>query len=293
MDKSRIRGERSSDSGGVWIGLGDSEQVIYRDASSADEYLSIYSSLMATPTNRLRIEAVGQHLREAISGGARVLDVACGGGAYLKAWAEGDVGNRVPVYGADREAHCADAFLRSVPGSRSVVADVSHCPFRSEAFEVILAIDIIEHIPDDGLFLDELRRLLKPDGVLILVTQNSLSLENLLGWALSPLRKRKWVGWDPLHLRFYDPEGLRRMLRSHSLEVIAFDGTYYLPYHLPSRAMEMVFTGAGMPRVARVARDLLHSALYALNYPLEVASRSFPLKYLGWGLIVVARRTAA
>jgi SAM-dependent methyltransferase len=46
------------------------------------------------------------------------------------------------------------------------------CPAKESAFDAMVVADVIEHIVDTDGFLDELWRVLKPDGVLILTTPN-------------------------------------------------------------------------------------------------------------------------
>src|ERR1044071_9600093 len=100
----------------------------------------------------------------------RVLDVGCGTGALmdqLQACSS-------ELWGVDvsPEAlkYCALRGHR-----RLVMADATNTPFRSEYFDVITAIGLIEHLERDVDFLMELKRLLKPDGVLILLTSTSAS----------------------------------------------------------------------------------------------------------------------
>jgi 2-polyprenyl-6-hydroxyphenyl methylase/3-demethylubiquinone-9 3-methyltransferase len=270
--------------------MDDSLRVVYRDARSGAEYLAEYAALMDEPTNRLRIRTVLEHLPTVLGQGGRVLDVACGGGAYLHAWTRGGRTNGFQAYGLDREPNCVWGFRRAVPGARVVVADAAKPPFQSGAFDVVLAMDIIEHLENDSTFLDELRRMLRPGGWLLVFTQNSLSLENLVGSLTSPLRGRKWVGWDPTHRRFYTSRGLSRLLAQAGFEVCALDGTYYLPFHLPARLAEVGLARARRPGLGRAVGRTIQAALYALNYPFERYSPTFPWKHFGWGLLVVARR---
>src|SRR5215208_7866465 len=174
--------------------MDDRLRIVYRDAASGAEYLNEYTALMEEPTNRLRIRAVMEHLPRVLADGGRVLDVACGGGAYRHAWARGAERNGLQAYGLDRQPNCVWGFRHAVPGARAVLADAARPPFRAGTFDVALAMDIVEHLEDDSAFLDEMRRLLRPGGWLLVFTQNSLSLENLVGTLTSPLRGRKWVG---------------------------------------------------------------------------------------------------
>jgi SAM-dependent methyltransferase len=82
-------------------------------------------------------------------------------------------------------------------------------PFADNTFDQIVIVDFLEHIPDDVAFVRELRRILKPEGVLI-VNVPHLKPHSLLN------RFRHWIGltdaWHG-HLRpGYSLAGLRRLL---------------------------------------------------------------------------------
>jgi SAM-dependent methyltransferase len=51
---------------------------------------------------------------------------------------------------------------------RTLLADGQALPFVNERFDVIMGLDIFEHIPDDDLAFRECARVLRPDGLLVL-----------------------------------------------------------------------------------------------------------------------------
>jgi len=81
------------------------------------------------------------------------LDIGAQTGPY-KTWFP----NRVPI----------DIFWR--PGI-SVVTDAQHLGLASEAFDVVLCTEVLEHLPEPQAAIDEMFRVLKPGGTLILTTR--------------------------------------------------------------------------------------------------------------------------
>lgn len=70
------------------------------------------------------------------------------------------------AYGIDLGASAVALAARK--GIRTVVqGDVQAIPFADESFEVVTALDVFEHLPDDALCLREIRRVLVPGGTLI------------------------------------------------------------------------------------------------------------------------------
>jgi SAM-dependent methyltransferase len=113
------------------------------------------------------------------------------------------------------EWHSADLDERAVQSIRQLVGtnvhriDGGRTPFEDGAFDQVVVVDFLEHIPDDRAFAAELARIVKPGGRLVI---NVPHLKP--GSLLNRLRDRigltdKWHG----HLRpGYTVEGLRRLL---------------------------------------------------------------------------------
>jgi SAM-dependent methyltransferase len=85
-----------------------------------------------------------------------VLDIGCGTGAtmdHLKRYG-------VP-YGIDL-SEIALGFSRRRGHQRLLRASATELPFESESFDLVTALDVIEHLDDDAQGLAEIRRVLKP-----------------------------------------------------------------------------------------------------------------------------------
>ncbi len=96
----------------------------------------------------------------------RILDIGCGTGfniEYLQA------NGYQQVTGLDFSPEGL-SFCRSRHLSNLSCGDGARPPFSDASFEVIMALDLIEHLADDVQALQELARLLKPHGSLVIFT---------------------------------------------------------------------------------------------------------------------------
>lgn len=98
--------------------------------------------------------------------GRRVLDLACGEGygAGLLGESAGE------VVGVDRSPE-AVAHANARYGServRFLAADASALPLPDDRFDVVVSFETIEHLAAQEAMLDEFRRVLRPDGLLLL-----------------------------------------------------------------------------------------------------------------------------
>jgi len=105
-------------------------------------------------------------------GNERVLDVGSGQGMYRQAimarapqgmYIAGDLS-----LGMVRSLHSANA------SDLALNMDVQTLPFPDESFDVVMANHMLYHVPDIDKALNEIRRVLKPDGMLVAATNSEL-----------------------------------------------------------------------------------------------------------------------
>ncbi len=109
---------------------------------------------------------------------------------------------------ADLDEH-AVASIRQLVGSDVHQIDGGTTPFEDAAFDLVVIVDFLEHIPDDRGFARELARILKPGGQLVINVPHlkPRSLLNRFRHAIG--LTDEWHG----HLRpGYSLEGLRQLL---------------------------------------------------------------------------------
>ena len=165
--------------------------------------------------------------RHANLAGLRVLDIGCGAGLASEALARAGL----DVLGVDAAGETIEAARAHAAGRdlslayRTGVAE----DLLGQRFPVILALEVIEHVPDPAGFIATLADLLEPDGLLFASTLNrtarsflmaKLAAEYLLRWL--PVGTHDWR-------RFITPEEMGHMLRASGLRVADLAGLAYEP----------------------------------------------------------------
>ena len=92
----------------------------------------------------------------------RILDVGCGTGANLKMLAEHGRAEGVDI-SQQAVDFCHERGLESVK-----LGAAEDLPYEDDSFDLVTALDVIEHLDDDVAGLREMRRVLRPDGRLLL-----------------------------------------------------------------------------------------------------------------------------
>ncbi len=88
---------------------------------------------------------------------------------------------------------------------RAVQGSGASLPFRAQSFDAVLAFEVLEHIEDDQLVLDEMARVLRPGGIVAVSV---------------PLHAALWSELDEAcaHVRRYEPAELWGKLRTAGME---------------------------------------------------------------------------
>jgi len=90
----------------------------------------------------------------------RILDLGCGTGGVLQHL--GEFGTAIGLDPApEASQYCRRRELAMVVGSGMEL------PFGDASFDAVVALDVIEHVPDDVSLLREARRVLRPNGALL------------------------------------------------------------------------------------------------------------------------------
>jgi 2-polyprenyl-6-hydroxyphenyl methylase / 3-demethylubiquinone-9 3-methyltransferase len=179
--------------------------------------------------NPVRIRWIMERIKQRYPNpsGLRVLDIGCGAGLASEALAKAGLN----VLGIDAAGEAIAAARAHAAGQDLSLA------YRTGAAEdllgqrcpVILALEVIEHVPDPARFIATSTGLLEAEGMLFASTLNrtarsflmaKLGAEYLLRWL--PVGTHDWR-------RFITPEELGRLLRANGLRAADLTGLTFAP----------------------------------------------------------------
>lgn len=219
------------------------ERLIVEKSQSSPEEYAVYVMHVAT-----------YRFAEQYTRGMRVLDFGCGSGygsAQIAETAARVVGVDVAE---DAVVHAHAHFVRDNLSFERIEPNAA-LPFADASFDTVLSFQVIEHVSDPELYLSEIRRVLAPNGHLVLATPDRST-------RLLPLQ-RPWNRW---HLHEYACDELGRLLAHHfaRVEVMGMTATPELLEVELRRArrikwLTLPFTLPGMPyRWRFAALKMLH-----------------------------------
>ncbi len=142
----------------------------------------------------------------------QILDAGCGTGINLALLSH--FGN---VIGVDCSEE-AIRFCHQRNEQNVKLTNLLHLPFSNDSFDLITALDVLEHIYEDEHAIQEISRVCKPYGVTLITV---------------PVYPSLWGEHDEInqHVRRYEPKRLINLLRENEFEIVhrSFLNTWLLP----------------------------------------------------------------
>jgi SAM-dependent methyltransferase len=151
----------------------------------------------------------------------RLLDIGCGYGFFLKAMqSEGWETEGVEISETGRN------YATNQLGIKIYGNPLEELKLPENTYHVVTLFYVVEHVPDPPELIRNIRRILKPGGMLLLRWPHTTPLVKLMG----PLSKSLDLYHTPYHLYDFSPRTIKRLLTSCGFShVVTMIGGYTLP----------------------------------------------------------------
>lgn len=155
---------------------------------------------------RLGLADLGfDEIEASLPAGRRFIDIGCATGVLVRHMADRDW----EAVGVELCEESAD-FGRRQRGVEIRTGTLETAAFPDACFDLVHSSHVIEHVPEPGAFVNEIRRVLKPGGWCITVTPSVSGFQaRLLG--------RHWRSAIPDHVHLFSPPGLQRLFSERGL----------------------------------------------------------------------------
>lgn len=158
--------------------------------------------------------------------GDKILEVGCGNGYYLSLLNR--LGLNISLTGIDNDRAALFDAERFIGDGKVVLifADATKLPFKRSSFNKIICSEVIEHIKDDKKVLQEIHRVLKIRGIMVLSTCNIHYpfFWDPINWLLQHIFKTHikrgfWSGIWNQHLRMYEKKDVERLVKEGNFKI--------------------------------------------------------------------------
>lgn len=156
----------------------------------------------------------------ALSRGDRVLEVGCGPGEFVARLRQ-----ELEIDAEGLEINVAAALAAQNQGLPVHLADLNgFAAERADSYDAVCSFQVLEHVPNPGVFLASLARLVRPGGKLLLCVPNEASF---LRYQDNPL------DMPPHHMTRWNEATFRKVSRTLPLDVSSVRFEPLASYHVP------------------------------------------------------------
>jgi SAM-dependent methyltransferase len=192
-------------------------------------------------------------LRRAHPAIKKVAEIGCGAGQFTYSITR-IFGNDIYIRAGDISEHAICIAKRQLSDSKRtefMVLDAQNIPLPSQSFDLVVSLDVVEHLEKPEAFFSEARRLLSPNGLLLFSTPNpqSFGARKKINAFSAKNDFSVWFAYrDPTHINIRYIECWREVCRKNGFERVT-DGTDFLwdiPYfkNIPLILQKLFFVGS-------------------------------------------------
>jgi len=158
--------------------------------------------------------------------GKVILDAGCGVGLFSEPLVKNN-----EVYGADFAEKALEYAGKR--GLKTICGDITKLPVENDKFDVVICIGVIQLIEDHKKLIQELHRVTKPGGILLIETLNKHSLQRKIYMLVNRTKK-----FD----KMYDKIELKKEFEAIGFKNVEFMNMYHPFSHVGYSDRDGIFT---------------------------------------------------
>lgn len=186
-----------------------------------------------------------------------VLDVGCGTGDFLRECLQ----KNWKVFGIEPHRGARNIAKQKINTNNLYNAiEVLEQQNPKQKFDIITLWHVLEHVPNLISYIKSLKRLLKPDGILIIAVPNFLSYD-------AKFYKEFWAAYDvPRHLWHFSPTAIKLLFKKVDLHVVSFWPMIFDSFYISLLSEKYKNNRVNIIRAAIVGLFSNIKALFSKNY---------------------------
>lgn len=193
----------------------------------------------------------------------KILDIGCGTGEFLKTFKDA----KWQTLGIEPSADVRKMAIEKYGLDVKEEAEIKN--LEASGFDVITMWHVLEHVPHLNDRIEDLKRLLKPNGIIIIAVPNCTSLD-------AKIYAENWAAYDvPRHLYHFSPKDIETVFKNHELKVFRI-----LPMVFDSFYVSMLSEKyrSGKSNIIRAIWNGFRSNLAALKYGKTYSSQIYLIR---------------
>lgn len=160
--------------------------------------------------------------------GQRILDLGCGNGSLTHTIAQ----QGYDIVGIEASSQGIAVARQNFPACRFMQARIADLPTPEfqNAFDIVISVEVIEHLLYPRELVRVARQCLKPGGTLILTTPYHGYLKNVMLAVSGKMDQHFTSLWDGGHIKFFSVASLRKLLEEENFTNLSFKFAGRVPY---------------------------------------------------------------
>jgi len=176
----------------------------------SQDYGNLQKHLNPNPVQRYLLRRFHRQIASLLkaTGAKRILDAGCGEGFVVSYLLQEN--DRLAITGLDCSLEALDMARQMVPGVLFDVGDLREMPYSDDDFDLVMCLEVLEHLPNPHEGLRELRRVTSAHCLLSVPHEPFFRATNFLRGKHVPA----W-GRDPEHLQHWTAGQFRRLVEQY------------------------------------------------------------------------------